>query len=34
MEMHVKMTAGREEVRLFHDRASALQWLGLEDPPH
>jgi len=30
MEIHAKMT-GREQVRLFHDRSSALQWLGLEN---
>jgi hypothetical protein len=31
MEMYANREAGREEVRLFHDRASALQWLGLEN---
>ena len=33
MEMYAKMTGEREQVRLFHDRVEALQWLGLENPP-
>jgi len=33
MEMYAKVTGKREQVRLFHDRASALQWLGLENVP-
>jgi hypothetical protein len=33
MEMYAKMTGEREQVRLFHDRASALEWLGLENLP-
>jgi len=31
MEIHAKLTAGREQIRLFHDRVSALQWLALEN---
>lgn len=33
METYSKMSAGREQVRVFHDLLSALQWLGLESLP-
>jgi hypothetical protein len=33
MEMYATKIGEREQVRLFHDRALALQWLGLEKLP-
>jgi hypothetical protein len=32
MELYSKMEPGREQVCLFHDRESAMRWLGLEVP--
>ena len=31
MEHYSKMEPGREQVCLFHDRESAMQWLGVEN---
>ena len=33
MGVYHAMSTKREQLRLFHDRASALKWLGLEDDP-
>lgn len=33
MELYAKMEPGREQVCLFHDRESAMKWLGVEVPP-
>jgi hypothetical protein len=33
MELYAKTTGEREQIRVFHDRSSALKWLGLEKPP-
>jgi hypothetical protein len=30
MELYLKMESGREQGCLFHDRKSAMQWLGVE----
>jgi len=31
MEMYSRMATGREQVSVFYDRKSAMEWLGLED---
>jgi hypothetical protein len=33
MDVHHAMTTGREQVRVFYDRESALAWLGLKAIP-
>jgi hypothetical protein len=33
MELYSKMETGREQICLFHDRESAMRWLGNEVPP-
>lgn len=33
MELYAKREPGREQVCLFHDRESAMKWLGVEVPP-
>ena len=33
METYARMGKGREQVSVFHDRATALKWLGLENLP-
>jgi len=32
MELYSKMEPGREQVCVFHDRESAMRWLGVEVP--
>jgi hypothetical protein len=31
IEMYAGLTRGREEVRVFHDRQAAMEWLGIAD---
>ena len=33
MDVYHAMASGREQVRVFYDRKSALEWLGLKDLP-
>lgn len=33
MDVYHAMASGREQVRVFYDRKSALQWLGLTELP-
>jgi hypothetical protein len=33
MELYSKMESGREQIGVFHDRESAMRWLGTEVPP-
>lgn len=32
-ELYAKMEMGREQICVFHDRKSAMRWLGVEVPP-
>lgn len=33
MELYSKIESGREQVCVFHNRESAMKWLGMEVPP-